>query len=242
MWRIAHVAVTGSTNEDMAQILGEQDARGLVIVADYQEHGTGRKGRAWVAPPGSALLCTIALPDALPTTGIWAVPFWVALIVRDAFAQFGVDAALQWPNDVLIAGRKVAGILCISRVAGDYAWVGCGIGINVQRPGNAQEIAAIDPPPAFLSDSARGAERDAVLQTLLQCAGARYELLESPERIVHEWEAAANVPGARYRILLEGESEPFEATALRLKNNGALLVDHDGVQREVTLADRVLRQ
>jgi hypothetical protein len=66
--------------------------------------------------------------------------------------------------------------------------------------------------------------------------------LHALARIAHEWETAAGLPGARYRILLDGESEPFEATALRLSIGGALLVDHDGAQREITLADaRVLR-
>jgi BirA family biotin operon repressor/biotin-[acetyl-CoA-carboxylase] ligase len=148
---------------------------------------------------------------------------------------------LQWPNDVLLGARKVAGILCISRVVGEYAWVGCGIGINVHRPENAEHIAEIVPPPAFLSDVAHGIERNAVLDALLRSADAQYDLLYASERIVHEWETAAALPGARYRILLEGETQAFEATALRLGKNGALLVDQDGVQREVTLADRVLR-
>lgn len=240
--RISRVAVTGSTNEDMARILGEEQARGLTLVADFQEQGAGRKGRSWVAPPGSALLCTIGLPDPLPTADLWAVPFWIALAVRTALAGLGAPTRLQWPNDVLLGEQKVAGILCISRVTGEYAWAGCGVGINVRRPEDAAAIAAIAPPPAFLSDALPDIDREAVLQALLRCAGERLDELHSPARIAHEWENAANLPGARYRILLDGEREPFEATALRLSTGGALLVDHDGAQREITLADaRVLR-
>jgi BirA family biotin operon repressor/biotin-[acetyl-CoA-carboxylase] ligase len=236
------VGVTGSTNDDMARILGEEQARGLTLVADYQQHGAGRKGRSWLAPRGTALLCTIGLPDPLPAGDLWAVPFWTALVLRDALARFGVEPRLQWPNDVLLEDRKVAGILCISRVTGDYAWAGCGIGVNVRRPPDAQAIADIVPPPAFLSDAAAAIDRDAVLQALLHCADERYDELHAPARIAHEWEMAAGLPGARYRILLDGESKPFEATALRLSIGGALLVDHDGAQREITLADaRVLR-
>jgi BirA family biotin operon repressor/biotin-[acetyl-CoA-carboxylase] ligase len=224
-------------------MLGEERARGLTLVADYQQKGAGRKGRSWLAPAGSALLCTIGLPDPLPTDDLWAVPFWIALVVHRALMRLGISTTLQWPNDVLVDDRKAAGILCISRVTGDYAWTGCGVGVNVQRPGDPRAIAEIAPPPAYLSDTVPSIDRDGVLQAMLAVADERYDDLDSPARIAHEWEAAANIPGARYRILLDGETEPFEATALHLTMGGALLVDRDGAQREITLADaRVLRE
>jgi BirA family biotin operon repressor/biotin-[acetyl-CoA-carboxylase] ligase len=226
----------------MARILGEEQARGLTLVADYQQRGAGRKGRSWVAPAGTALLCTIGLPDPLPAADLWAVPFWTALVLRDALARFDVQPCLQWPNDVLLADRKLAGILCISRVTGAYAWAGCGIGVNVRRPPDPRAIAEIVPPPAYLSDAVPNIDRAGVLEALLQCADERYDELHSTARIARDWEVAAGLPGARYRVLLDGESEPFEATALRLSTGGALYVDHDGAQREITLADaRILR-
>jgi BirA family biotin operon repressor/biotin-[acetyl-CoA-carboxylase] ligase len=240
--RIQRVAVTGSTNEDIAAVLGDEQARGLTLVADYQERGAGRKGRVWIAPPGTALLCTIALPDPVPSTDLWAVPFWTALIVQAAMHHMGAKAQLQWPNDLLLERRKVCGILCVSRVAGDYAWVGCGIGVNVRRPQNDEVLEQITPPPAFLSDAFDGADREVLLQALLRHADAFYDELAFPDRIARAWEKAAGLPGIRYRLLLDGESEPFEAAALRLLPGGALLVDHDGARREVSLADaRVLR-
>ena len=240
--RISRLAETGSTNDDMAQMLGEERARGLTLVADYQQQGSGRKGRAWLAPAGSALLCTVGLPDPLPAADLWAVPFWAALVVRDAMAAFGVQARLQWPNDILLGPRKVCGILCISRVTGDYAWAGCGIGVNVRRPEDPAAIADIVPPPAYLSDEAAEVDREAFLGELLRCADVRYDELHAPARIAHEWERAAGLPGVRYRIQLDGEERPFETKALRLSPNGALVVDRDGAQREVSLADaRVLR-
>ncbi len=226
----------------MTRMLGQERARGLTLVADFQRKGAGRKGRSWVAPPGSSLLCTIGLPDPLPAADLWAVPFWAALVVGDALARLGARNTLQWPNDVLMENRKVAGILCISRVTGAYAWAGCGIGINVKRPADPQAIAAIAPAPAFVSDAVADIDRAVVLQTLLRAADDRYDELAQPERIVHAWERAAGVPGACYGIVLDSETEPFKATALRLSTGGALLVDHDGAQREITLADaRVLR-
>lgn len=241
--RITRVAVTGSTNDDMARMLGEEHARGLTLVADYQERGSGRKGRSWLAAPGSALLCTIALPDPLPAAHLWAVPFWSACIVRDALEACGVSGTrLQWPNDVLSAdGRKIAGILCISRVAGEYAWAGCGIGVNVRRPQDAALYEEIVPPPAFATDFA-DVDRDTLLEALLRAADTQYSLLETPPAIVQHWEPLANVPGQPYRILKDGETQPFDAAALRLLPGGSLLVQSGDEQREISLADaRALR-
>lgn len=239
--RISRVEVTGSTNEDVSAILGSEEARGLVRVAAFQQHGSGRRGRSWVAPPGSALLCTLALPDAIPARDLWAVPFWSALAVRSALDAIGVPSQLQWPNDVLAHGKKLAGILCISRVIGEYAWAGCGIGINVLRPADAHAYGELEAPPAFVSDDAT-ASVDDVLERLLESADALYAMLEQPSHIAKEWQRAAGVPGARYRILLDGEADAFDATALRLTNDGSLLVDRAGEELAVNLADaRVLR-
>lgn len=239
--QIRHVESTGSTNDDVAKMLGENEARGLTLVANYQTHGTGRKGRAWIAPPGSALLFTTALPDPIPSRDLWVVPFWIGLAVHGALADFGVATQLQWPNDVLLNSAKVAGILCVSRVAGDEAWVACGVGINVRRPTQPDALWDIVPQPAFLSD-AREIDRDELLSATLRHADVSYETLQSPETIARAWEKAALVPGAHYRLLLDGSNQPFEATALALGKAGELTVEADGTRRDIAMADaRVLR-
>jgi len=239
--RIRHVESTGSTNDDVAAMLGEHETRGLTLVADYQTHGAGRKGRAWIAPPGSALLSTTALPDPIPSRDLWVVPFWIGLAVHEALANFGVTTQLQWPNDVLLNNAKVAGILCISRVAGDEAWVACGIGINVRRPAHPDALWDIVPPPAFISN-VREVERDELLAAILRRADASYETLQYPETIARAWEIAADIPGARYRLLMDGSSRPFEASALALGKAGELTVEAGGARRDIALADaRVLR-
>jgi len=239
--QIRRVETTGSTNDDVAKILGEDASRGLTFVADYQTHGAGRKGRSWIAPPGSALLFTTALPDPIPSAQLWIVPFWIGLAVHEALAQFGVTTQLQWPNDVLFGSSKVAGILCVSRVAGDDAWAACGVGINVKRPENSDDIAGIEPPPAFISD-VRGVDRDELLQAILRQADASYGDLASPPKIASAWESAAGIPGARYRLRLDGAQASFEATALALGKAGELVVDVAGSQRVIAMADaRVMR-
>lgn len=236
---VVYVDRTGSTNEDAAAVLGDDAALGMTIVAEEQIRGSGRKGRAWIAPAGSALLFTSILPRDVAAASLWAIPFWTALAVRSALSANGLTAELQWPNDLLLAGKKVAGILCVSRVFGARARVGCGVGINVYRTADADET--IDPPPAFCSDGAE-IDRHALLLQILAAFAATLPLLDEPQEIAHRWERAAGLPGRRYRLLVDGEPQAFEATAMQLAPDGGLVVERAGERRTVALADaRVLR-
>ncbi|MHB8704569.1 MAG: biotin--[acetyl-CoA-carboxylase] ligase [Candidatus Tyrphobacter sp.] len=235
--RVVYVARTGSTNEDAAELLGDDAALGMTIVAEEQTRGVGRKGRSWTAPAGSALLFTTILPREIPTDDLWAVPFWAALCIRDALAGAGVDAALHWPNDLLLNDKKLAGILCVSRILGKRARVACGVGINVFRAAGV----ALDPPPAYCDDVAN-VERPVLLARILERFGDELRRLADTGAVARRWEAAANVPGQRYRLLLDGERVPFEATAVALAAGGGLVVERDGRQETIALADaRALR-
>lgn len=237
-------AQTASTNDDAAALLGMPEHAGAVIVADFQSDGRGRHARPWVAPPGSSLLFTTILPHAVATDALWAVTLWTALCVAEGIeAATGIRVGLQWPNDLLMDGRKCAGILCISRVAGSIASVGCGTGINVIRPDTTPELDAIVPPPAFLSDLVPEVTRDAVLDAILAAYARRSGELATPSAIARAWEARAALDGTRYRLQFDGETVPFEATARRIAGDGSLVVvDGSGRERVARLADaRVLR-
>lgn len=242
VFSIRYQAETDSTNDDAAPLLGEPGSEGLVVLADYQREGKGRRARAWIAPPGSSLLFTAILPQAIETRALWAIPFWTALAVADGIEANGARVALQWPNDLLLAARKCGGILCISRVAGEQAWVGCGVGLNAVRPKGASDLDDLDPPPAFLSDHIPLIERPRLLNAVLAAFRRRFDELARPDDVARAWEARAELRGTTYRILVDGETEPFEARALRLSVDGGLVVDLGGAERTISLADaRVLR-
>jgi BirA family biotin operon repressor/biotin-[acetyl-CoA-carboxylase] ligase len=243
VFEIRYYAETDSTNDDAVPLLGLPESAGLALWADFQRAGHGRRARNWIAPPGSSLLVTSLLPRAVASDYLWAVPFWTALGVADGIeAATGIRVALQWPNDLLLDGRKCCGILCVSRVVGDRAWVGCGTGINVVRPHGDAALAAVEPPPAFLSDRAPHADRRPVLEAILAAYARLLDELDHPHTIARAWERRAELNGTPYRILLDGTTEPFEAIALRLEGDGSLIVEHRGAERRIALADaRVLR-
>ncbi|TAM77949.1 biotin--[acetyl-CoA-carboxylase] ligase [bacterium] len=243
MWRIERVEETGSTNDDVAPRLGADEA-GLVRVAGVQTAGRGRRaGRTWIAPRGSGLTFTTALPRALAPHALWCVTFWASLAIREAVARVtSVTLDLVWPNDLLLDGRKCCGILCVSRVEGERAWVGVGSGINVLRPRDASLLEGIAPTPAFLSDVAGNVDHARLLDAILNAYAAGLDELDHPTAVARRWEREARLEGTPYELLLDEESTPRRVIARRIATDGSLIVHEGGRERAVSLADaRVVR-
>lgn len=243
MWTIRNFEQTRSTNDDAAALLGAPEHAGAVLVADFQSAGRGRHDRAWVAPRGSSLLCTTILPEPISTSALWAVPFWTGLALAEAIETLtGHRVTLQWPNDLLVRGAKCAGVLCISRVIGARAFVGCGTGVNVRRPADESVYRDVRPAPAFLSDIAPTIARDPMRDALLAAYSRRLPELADPTAIARSWEARAALDGTPYRLLVDGTNEPIVAVARAIADDGSLIVAHDGQRKRISLADaRVLR-
>ncbi|BDE07787.1 biotin--[acetyl-CoA-carboxylase] ligase [Vulcanimicrobium alpinum] len=235
---VRYVRETGSTNDDAAALLGDPAAAGRTLVAEFQTAGKGRKaGRAWIAPAGSALLFTAVLPQAVPASALWAVPFWTALAVADGVEEgSGVRLDLRWPNDCDLRGRKVAGILCVSRIVGATAWVGCGVGINLRRPDDPA-VAAIEPAPAYLSDAAPDVERETVLAAILGAMDGLLDVLERPDDAAGAWEERAALRGTRYRLRLDADGSEIDGAAQSLDREGGLVVATAHGIRTVHLGD-----
>jgi BirA family biotin operon repressor/biotin-[acetyl-CoA-carboxylase] ligase len=166
-----HFRVADSTNE-RARGLAERGAPdGTLVTAREQSAGRGRQGRTWSAPPGRALLCSLVLRDP---------PRLLPLAAGVAVAELaGAGAQLKWPNDVLIDGRKVAGILVEGRPQEQWAVVGVGINVAV-RDGDL---------PPELRDRAgtlgqRPEDLEAVLERLL--GGLQRWIAASPDAVLQE--------------------------------------------------------
>lgn len=235
---IIYTDKTGSTNDDAYKLLGNPQFAGATFVADEQTAGKGRKlGRRWIAPPGTALLFTTILPLTLPATELWAVPFWVAMAVADGIRRAcGVNIEMRWPNDLFARDRKVGGILCISRIVGDVAQVGCGVGINGARP-SGYGAAGIEPPPGYLTDIARRVSRELVLAEILTAFNRRLPGLRAPATIAATYAERAGLIGTRYRVRMDIDGALYEGIARGLGPDGALRLDINGTEKLIALAD-----
>jgi BirA family biotin operon repressor/biotin-[acetyl-CoA-carboxylase] ligase len=132
-----HFRRTDSTNA-RARALAERGApHGTLVTAGEQTAGRGRQGRSWSAPPGRALLCSLVIREP---------PRLLPLAAGVAVAEVaGADALIKWPNDVLLAGRKVAGILVEGRPQAGWAVLGIGLNVAVRPedlPGELHDRAA----------------------------------------------------------------------------------------------------
>lgn len=126
-YRLDYRDTTGSTNDDVRQLGREGAAAGAVVVAGKQEAGRGRRGAAWVSPPGEGLAFSVLLRPS-ENKALWPrLSLAAGLAVAEGLDRFGVAAEVKWPNDVWVGGKKIAGILV---EAGDD-FVVAGIGINV---------------------------------------------------------------------------------------------------------------
>jgi BirA family biotin operon repressor/biotin-[acetyl-CoA-carboxylase] ligase len=236
---VVYAAKTGSTNDDAYKVLSSPPLAGATFVAEEQTAGKGRKtGRRWIAPPGTSLLFTTILPVQIPASNLWAVPFWVALCVADGIRRAtALTIDLRWPNDCFLGVRKVAGILCISRVNGERAHVGCGVGINCVRP-SGYGAAGIDPPPGYLTDGARrGVSRELVLAETILSFNRRLAALSPPATIAATYTERARLNGARYHVKMDIDGSEYRGIARGIGPDGALRLEVDGAERLISLAD-----
>ena len=125
-FRLLRLDSVDSTNDEVRRRALTGEAEGLVLVAERQTAGRGRRGAAWFSPPGESLAFSILLRPAEPKV-LWPrLALAAGLAVAEAL---GSQAGVKWPNDVWIRGRKVAGILI--EAGPDFAVVGIGVNINL---------------------------------------------------------------------------------------------------------------
>lgn len=215
----------GSTM-DLARDAAEHGAaEGTLALADEQTAGRGRLGRSWVAPPAVNLLSTLILRP--PTTAILRQVAMIApLAVADAVEEItGVRVEFKWPNDVQIAGRKVAGVLIETLSADDgslTALVGVGINVNLD-PREIDEIRHIA--TSLCVELGRGLEREAVLAAYMQHFERLYDAAKTGLSARDRWREQLVTLGQRVTV-----TEPARTTdgvAEDVDDDGALLVRRD---------------
>ncbi len=199
---------------------------GTTLIAEEQTAGRGRRGRSWAAPHGSAILCSIVFRPPLPPDDLFPLTAAVGLGLCDGVARAtGLCPAIKWPNDLLLDGRKLAGLLCVTRLAGaalDHAVVGFGLNVNL-RPDQL-------PPPAPGALGAtslaialgRPVPRPALLAAVLEGIDAAYDRLwrGGGGEIHAAWRA--RLAGLGETVRVETEAGAVEGRFADVERDGAL--------------------
>lgn len=220
------VASTGSTNADLRQRIAQGVPPGgpLLLAAEAQTAGRGRAGRHWLAAPGDSLCFSLAWPLRGPVARLAGLPLVVGVAVAGMLREAGHGVTLKWPNDLLLDGEKLGGILVETvppraDAAADRMWVVIGIGLNVHA--NPARDAGIGHRIAALGERI---DRDALLASLadaLASAMAQFDaegLAPFAERW-QRWHAFAGLPVAivdQGRLLHQGVARGIDVSGCLL--------------------------
>lgn len=244
---------TGSTNADALDLARDGAPEGIVVVADHQTAGRGRRSRTWQAPPGASLLVSVLLRPPADVAG--AVTMAVAVAMAEAVASVaGVEAGLKWPNDLVVDDRKLAGILAEADwpagAAMSAGWrapaphervpVVVGVGLNVSWP-EPSEAGDLADTAAALNWLGADVDRADLLVAFLRRLDARYgELVRSRSTgdVRAEWRRRSATLGRRVRVDLGADD--VEGTAVDVTDEGHLVVETlEGGRRTFAVGDVV---
>jgi BirA family biotin operon repressor/biotin-[acetyl-CoA-carboxylase] ligase len=215
---VRRVGTTGSTNDDALALARAGAPHGTVVLAEAQTHGRGRQGRAWMSPPGENLYLSVLLRPAIAPHRAPPLTLAAAVAVCAAAAQLGCRAAIKWPNDVLVDGKKLAGVLTESTSRGGrLEAVVVGIGVNVNWTAIPPELS----PSATSLALALGhpVDRERVAQVLL--VELERWLAAEPTEVARTWRQLSDTLGRRVK------SAEGEGWARDLDDDGALRVELD---------------
>jgi len=225
---IVRLATVDST-QSVAFALAERGAADrTVVVADEQSAGRGRRGRTWRAPAGTSLLASILVRSRLPRPLLATLSPTAAVATAEALRRVApVMARVKWPNDVLVDGKKIAGILLESRVGAAAPVTILGIGVNLGQREFPPELAGIATSVAL--ETGRSVDRDAMLAVLLEEFDAWRARLEGEgfARVRERWRALSDTLGRRVTV------DAVTGVAQDLDHDGALLIDVGGTVQRV---------
>ncbi|HET7856140.1 MAG TPA: biotin--[acetyl-CoA-carboxylase] ligase [Gaiellaceae bacterium] len=171
--RFGQVYIHVETCPSTQRLLGPEHSEGAVAVAEEQTEGRGRLGRTWVSPPGVSILCSILLAPPVDAKRLPGLTPVAGEACAEAIAlATGLEPRIKLPNDVLIGGRKAAGILAEAR----DGRVTLGIGINVNVKPEQLPQGFEPPATSLLAELGQPVERAELLVTLLEVLERRYDL------------------------------------------------------------------
>jgi BirA family biotin operon repressor/biotin-[acetyl-CoA-carboxylase] ligase len=239
LWRRLEVVdETGSTNADLlARAAAGEDIRGVVLLAENQTAGRGRSGRTWTTVPRTQILMSAGVAaDGIPGD-LWGwVPLVTGVAVVDAVAATtGIRAGLKWPNDVLVDGGKLAGVL--AEVAAPQPVIVVGVGLNVTlRPENIAEPGAT----SLVALGAEAPDRNELARSLLRELATRLRdwRESSGAALRDEYLARSITISSRVRAVLPGGREVV-GVADSVDEQGRLCIDTNGQTTVVSAGDVV---
>lgn len=231
---IRFVESVGSTNDLARDWLQQGGASGAVVITNEQVQGRGRLGRSWFTPPGTALILSLLLHP--PAAALHQITMLGAVAIAEMLDQLGAQSvAIKWPNDVLLNGRKVCGILPETTWDGSrLVGVVLGMGVNVRIDFTGTDLAAT----AISIEPALGRSFDRIdLLKLLLGSLDRWSAHLGTEALFEAWRARLQTLGTS--VLIDQASGPLRGLAESVEPSGALRVRDAGGRLHTVMAGDV---
>jgi BirA family biotin operon repressor/biotin-[acetyl-CoA-carboxylase] ligase len=229
-WEVA------STNLTLRHLAEAGAAHGTVVLAETQSAGRGRLGKPWFSPPGANLHASVLFRPAIRPGQVAVFSFAASLALTDAVRAQAVPAAIKWPNDLLVRGRKAGGSLVSYAVAGDvveYVVLGVGVNVNLSRAALADGLGPeAERATSLAVEAGRPVDRNRFAATFLN----RLERWTEEHRrggdavLLSAWSERDALANHRLEVRVPGEP-PFTGRALGVGADGRLCVETDGGER-----------
>lgn len=215
-----------STNTKAKELAEQGYPSGTLVVADRQIAGRGRRGRSWDSPAGIGIFMTLLLKPDINPNNASMLTLVTALATAQAISDVtGAEAKIKWPNDIVINGKKVCGILTEMSAQFDYInHIVIGIGINVHNESFPEEIR--ETASSLLLESGKRIHRANLIARFLEWFEAGYAIFlqtEDLEGLMKDYNALLVNIQKQVRIL--DPKEPFEGKAIGITKRGELIVD-----------------
>jgi BirA family biotin operon repressor/biotin-[acetyl-CoA-carboxylase] ligase len=239
--RVHYFPSLPSTNTEAYQLALRGAREGEIVVAECQKKGRGRVGRPWFSPAFVNLYFSIILRPPISPHQASLITFVAAVATAEAIERFsGVKPSIKWPNDILVKGRKMAGLLNeihseVDRI--HFIILGIGVNVNIEEGRFPKEIRSLA--TSLKRETGRTTSRKAFLQLLLEALEQWYEIFlkKGAPAILKAWRKHARIGGKQVRI--SSFDEVLVGRAVDVDSEGGLLIQMRNGQRKRIVAGDV---
>jgi biotin-[acetyl-CoA-carboxylase] ligase BirA-like protein len=242
-YKICHYKTATSTNDVAKELAKKSNEEKTIVLAEVQKGGKGRMGRQWISPKGGLWFSIILRPQMSPKEALKLTFITSSAVAKTIETMFCLKTAVKWPNDVLVNGRKICGILTETSTREnviDFVVVGIGINANINLdsfPANLQDTVT-----SLKHELGYNIRQKTLMKNFLQNFEHRYKLLQRKRWnvLLQEWKGLATFLGKQVEVV--SFDEVLVGEAWDVCDDGALILRHkDGVLKRVVVGDVKLR-
>ncbi len=238
--KIIHFETIDSTNTKVRELAYQGATEGTVVVAEKQSAGKGRRGRSWESPAGTNIYMSVLLRPQIEVNKAPMLTLVMAYSIGRVLKKRGYDSVqIKWPNDLILSGKKVCGILTEAELSGqEISHVVVGVGINVNEKEFSEEL--LDKATSLYLEKKAEENREELIEDILDAFAADYELFLKKQNLTflrEEYNQMLVNYHREVRVLEPGNE--YSAVARGINDMGELLVEKADGSMEAVYAGEV---